>query len=415
MTVVNSSPPVISGNARVGQRLSTSNGTWTYDDDYLTYEYQWERCDASGSSCSDIPDAISNSFLLTSADVGHTLRSRVTATEHTSPVTDLLPWAPPTLYPPGANLVEWTMTNANRQDTALVNGGGRDLVITCAEDLTGPVFQIGGGGGGPWRNVVWIGGKITDTGPGNHYALAIAATGTVHLEGLSIRADGDVLACRGGGPSAIWQVQNCRHEVHYNGTPYEHADCFQFQGGTKLDELRFARCTMITDYQGFMLRFPDAAAYMNSGDFRQLNFRRRVPGVDPAQAYLFIPDEDPAMGHGPGQTQIGEIQYTDVYIEHSGDLNTHTYIIMPSWKFDSSFSAGGWYSIRRGAFKETDATGEYLRPSDSGDVVPPGGTASGQSCLTPHWAGKLRFGVPAGGDYCPSSVPGTGYVSPGYV
>lgn len=330
------------------------------------------------------------------------------------PPSDLLPWAPPAVGAGGVSVVNWTMTNANRQDTALVNGNGRDLVITSGEPLTGPVYQIGGGGGGPWRNVVWIGGKITDVGPGNHYALPICATGTVHLEGLDIRADGDALMSRGGSPTCVWQVQNCRHEVHYNGSPYEHADCFQFQGGTKLDKLRFARCTMVTDYQGFMLRFPDAAAYMNSGDFRQLNFRRRAGMGDPAQAYLFVPDEDPAMGHGVGQTQIGEIQYTDVYIEHSGDLNTNTYIIMPSWKFDSSFSAGGWYSIRRGAFKETDAIGAYLRPSGPNDVVPPGGTASGQSCLTPHWSGKLRFGVPSGGDFCPAGV-GVSYVSPGYA
>ncbi len=364
----------------------------------------------------EIVGATASTRLLTLADVGSRLRSEVTATENTLPPPgDQLPYAPPVAGAGGVAVVNWTMTNANRQSTLLVNGGGRDLVITAGEALTGPVYQIGGGGGGPWRNVIWIGGKITDTGGGNHYALAIAATGTVHLEGLDIRCDGDALACRGGSPTAIWQVQNCRHEVHFNGSPYEHSDCFQFQGGTKLDKLRFDRCTMVTDYQGFMLRFPDAAAYMNSGNFGRLNFRRRIPGEDPDQAYIFIPDEDPAFGHGPGQTQIGEIQYDDVWIEHSGDLNTNTYIIHPSWKFDSAFSAGGWYSIRRGAFKETDGISDYLRPSDSGDVVPPGGTASGQSCLTPHWAGKLRFGVPPGGDFCPVGVAGMGYVSPGYA
>lgn len=319
-----------------------------------------------------------------------------------------LPWAPPVAGSGGVAVVNWTMTNANRQSSSLLSGGGRDLVITSGEPLTGPVQQLHG-----WRHVIWIGGKITLLGTGNNYALPISATGTVHLEGLDIRCDGDALMSRGGGPNCVWQIQNCRIEVHFNGGSAEHSDCFQSQGGSKINELRVARCTMLTDYQGFFLRLATPDAFLNGGDFRQLNFRRRSGMGDPAQAWIFIPDEDAATGHGPGQPQVGDIDMTDVWIDSTWD-ESHNWIFHPSWRFDSGLSAGGAYSIRRGCFKETDATSDYLRPSTTGDVVPPGGAMSGQSCLSPHWTGIVRYGIPVGGDYCPATVPGRSYASPGY-
>lgn len=85
MTEVNTVAPVVSGAARQGQTLHTDNGSWTFDLDYLTYSYQWERCDAAGASCVDIPGATGSSYTLTASDVGHTIRARVTATEHASP------------------------------------------------------------------------------------------------------------------------------------------------------------------------------------------------------------------------------------------------------------------------------------------------------------------------------------------
>ncbi len=48
--------PVISGTARDGQTLLTSNGTWTGTPP-ITYTYQWRRCDAAGAACADIAGA----------------------------------------------------------------------------------------------------------------------------------------------------------------------------------------------------------------------------------------------------------------------------------------------------------------------------------------------------------------------
>ncbi len=76
---VNTALPIVSGTARDGQTLVTSNGAWTGTPP-LTYTYQWRRCDAAGNGCADIAGATGGSYLQTPADVGATLRVVVTAT-----------------------------------------------------------------------------------------------------------------------------------------------------------------------------------------------------------------------------------------------------------------------------------------------------------------------------------------------
>jgi concanavalin A-like lectin/glucanase superfamily protein len=75
---VNSSPPAITGTARDGQLLNASPGTWTGTQP-ITYAYQWQRCDTTGSACNAIGGATGASYPVTSADVGSTLRVVVTA------------------------------------------------------------------------------------------------------------------------------------------------------------------------------------------------------------------------------------------------------------------------------------------------------------------------------------------------
>lgn len=77
---VNADRPSIAGTAVDGQTLTTSNGTWTAGSP-LTFGYQWRRCDASGTSCSDIAGATQASYVLTSPDVGATIRATVIATD----------------------------------------------------------------------------------------------------------------------------------------------------------------------------------------------------------------------------------------------------------------------------------------------------------------------------------------------
>ncbi len=73
----NTALPTISGSTWVGQQLSASTGSWTGSP--TTYTYQWEDCDPSGSSCTNILTGITNSYTLSSADIGHTIRVSVSA------------------------------------------------------------------------------------------------------------------------------------------------------------------------------------------------------------------------------------------------------------------------------------------------------------------------------------------------
>jgi streptogramin lyase len=56
---------------------TTTPGTWTNSP--TGYEYQWERCNASGGECVAIPGATSATYTPVEADVAHTLVVKVTA------------------------------------------------------------------------------------------------------------------------------------------------------------------------------------------------------------------------------------------------------------------------------------------------------------------------------------------------
>ncbi|HET6508977.1 MAG TPA: DNRLRE domain-containing protein [Baekduia sp.] len=75
----NTQRPTIVGSAIEGHTLTTHNGTWQGTAP-LTYAYQWRRCAADGTSCSDIAGATDASYVVTTADVDSALRVAVTAT-----------------------------------------------------------------------------------------------------------------------------------------------------------------------------------------------------------------------------------------------------------------------------------------------------------------------------------------------
>jgi hypothetical protein len=74
----NTAPPALTGQTIEGQTPTTSDGSWS-GSGRIQFSYQWQRCDASGTNCSFISGAASKTYALTSADVGHQLRSAVTA------------------------------------------------------------------------------------------------------------------------------------------------------------------------------------------------------------------------------------------------------------------------------------------------------------------------------------------------
>ena len=76
---VNTSPPTISDTTpESGQELTAGPGTWTGDAP-IVFTYAWLRCNPGGNNCVAIPSATLPTYRAQAADVGNTLRVRVTA------------------------------------------------------------------------------------------------------------------------------------------------------------------------------------------------------------------------------------------------------------------------------------------------------------------------------------------------
>jgi hypothetical protein len=75
---VNMAAPTISGTPQPGVSLTASDGSWNGSTP-ISYRYQWEGCDSTGSSCAAIAGASSASYSPSTGDVGHAIRVAVSA------------------------------------------------------------------------------------------------------------------------------------------------------------------------------------------------------------------------------------------------------------------------------------------------------------------------------------------------
>ena len=114
--------PVVTGTARTGDRLTTSNGSWTGTP--TLYVYQWKRASTSGGSYTNIPSATDRTYDLTDADIDKYIKVSVIATNSlgsssaalsvaTSIVVDLADSAVPTATTPVATATGFTFTISN--------------------------------------------------------------------------------------------------------------------------------------------------------------------------------------------------------------------------------------------------------------------------------------------------------------
>jgi hypothetical protein len=69
----------VSGDTRAGATLTADHGSWSGTQP-IDYAYRWQRCDADGTGCADVPGETGSTYALTADDVGHTVRVVVTAT-----------------------------------------------------------------------------------------------------------------------------------------------------------------------------------------------------------------------------------------------------------------------------------------------------------------------------------------------
>jgi Calcineurin-like phosphoesterase len=155
----NTSPPTISGSPVQGQTLTADPGSWSGTAP-LAYAYQWRRCDAGGGSCSDIAGATATSYTLVAADVGSTIRVRVTATNSAGSAA------------------------ASSEPTAVVEPGANDPVIAAAGDIAcSPLDPNFNGGLGTatacrqrYTSDLLLGGEVTAVFPLGDLAYECGST-----------------------------------------------------------------------------------------------------------------------------------------------------------------------------------------------------------------------------------------------
>jgi hypothetical protein len=75
----NTDRPTISDTTpAANQTLTADPGEWSGTTP-ITFTYEWRRCNTSGQQCAVITGAVNRTYVVRSADVGNTLRARVTA------------------------------------------------------------------------------------------------------------------------------------------------------------------------------------------------------------------------------------------------------------------------------------------------------------------------------------------------
>jgi len=166
---VNTSPPVISGNATVGQTLRASTGSWTGTAP-LRYTYQWQLCTPT---CRRIVRATTSRLKLTRTDRGHRVRVVVSAS-NVAKLIEATSTRSPTIAPSRAELRSSLLAQLESLDSTglartLLARGWYGRKITALEDgsirvvvraATGPRTAVATGGiyfSKPGRATFWLG------------------------------------------------------------------------------------------------------------------------------------------------------------------------------------------------------------------------------------------------------------------
>ena len=148
--------PVIVGDPSPGFELTASPGRWTPSDAPATYD--WLRCDGAGAGCTPVAGSCERRYTVRDADLGHTLRARLTVVEPGQPhesavsaptaVVVTKPYSIPTPDDSGATCVEVTPTGPGQG--TFTSGGQSGPGTTPAPDTSlafidpFPVVRIAG-------------------------------------------------------------------------------------------------------------------------------------------------------------------------------------------------------------------------------------------------------------------------------
>ena len=289
-----------------------------------------------------------------------------------------LRWAPPVLSNPQTVAVPNGFTHLNLSTS-------RDYILTLpAGGKTGALWIDGG------HNVVLIGGQITipstadqtDNGVDNtDTAIYVkGATGTVHIEGVLIHGETDVMfdGIDINAPEATVQIENVRMTGVWGSDRTEHADAIQTWGGVK--DLRVDHLSADGDYQGLTIA-PDTGP-TESAEIENVDLT-----VDPT------PPELASVTTGGGHM----IWMT------TGDQTCSSYPITLS----SVYIADNRSGLPRSNTVWPEAGGSLACA----------GVLSGAHVTWPSLpvTGGVTLGAPPDGQFVPAGAVGIGYTSPGYA
>src|SRR3954452_21169028 len=174
--------PVVTGTPKPGFLLRTTSGTWGGDTPF-TFQYQWERCDATGADCLALRGQTRNRYTVATRDLGSTIRVRITthnsygtATAE-SVATDTVSRSPK--LPKGRRIV------GTQKSDYLAGGGGNDVI-----DGRGGNDTVRGGAGSDVLNGD-AGNDVVDGGPGADKIAGGAGSDTI----LAVDGFKDVIDC----------------------------------------------------------------------------------------------------------------------------------------------------------------------------------------------------------------------------
>ncbi|MFP5363687.1 MAG: hypothetical protein ACLGI5_13270 [Thermoleophilia bacterium] len=177
--------PSITGNARAGQVLTATTGTFSGTAP-ITYSRAWQRCDETGAACAPIAGAGAATYTLTGADVGSTIRITVTATNlegsasATSPATaTIAPLAPPLGDPDAPPVISGTVRDG--QILSATNGSWTGTTPMTFTRM--------------WRRCDGTGGSCAPlAGAATHTLTSNDVGATIRVEVTAKNADGEGVA-----------------------------------------------------------------------------------------------------------------------------------------------------------------------------------------------------------------------------
>ena len=142
--LTNTARPTITGEARVGQELTASEGTWTGNP--TSFSFQWQRCNIDAITCLDVTGATGRTYGVRLADLGFRLRVQVVArkdgrsgTATSTPTAVVEPTTPVTNARPTLRILKVTFL------------GARIYVRFRVCDDTAAQPRDPGSGDAPWR------------------------------------------------------------------------------------------------------------------------------------------------------------------------------------------------------------------------------------------------------------------------